>query len=46
MKSKDSKRVKRTQRDYSLDFKLVLVSGVKKDNYANKQVQKIYAIHG
>ena len=46
MKRKDSKGVKRTQRDYNLGFKLALVSEVEKGNYTYKQVQKIYGIQG
>ncbi len=46
MKRKDSKRVKRTQRDYNLGFKLALVSEVEKGNYTYKQVQKVYGIQG
>lgn len=46
MKSKENKRVKRTQRDYNLGFKLALVSEVEKGNYTYKQIQKIYGIQG
>ena len=46
MKRKDSKRVKRTQRDYNLGFKLALVSEVEKGNYTYKQIQKVYGIQG
>ena len=46
MKSKDTQRVKRTQRDYNLGFKLALVSEVEKGNYTYKQVQKEYGIQG
>ena len=46
MKNKESKRVKRTQRDYNLGFKLALVSEVEKGNYTYKQIQKAYRIQG
>ena len=46
MKRKDSKRVKRTQPDYKLSFKLALVSEVEKGNYTYKQIQKVYGIQG
>ena len=46
MKRKDSERVKRTQRDYNLGFKLALVSEVEKGNYTYKQIQKVYGIQG
>ena len=46
MKRKDSKGVKRTQRDYNLGFKLALVSEVEKGNYTYKQIQKVYGIQG
>ena len=46
MKRKDHKRVKRSQCDYNLGFKLSLVSEVEKGNYTYKQVQKAYGIQG
>ena len=46
MKSKDNKRVKRTQRDYNLGFKLALVAEIEKGNYTYKQIQKVYGIQG
>jgi len=46
MKIKESKRLKRTQRDYNLGFKLSLVSEVEKGNYTYKQIQKEYGIQG
>ena len=46
MKIKESKRVKRTQRDYNLGFKLSLVSEVEKGTYTYKQIQKEYGIQG
>ena len=41
-----NKRVKRTQRDYNLGFKLALVSEVEKGNYTYKQIQESYGIQG
>jgi len=46
MISKENKRVKRTQRDYNVGFKLALVSEVEKGNYTYKQIQKEYGIQG
>lgn len=46
MKDQDNKRVKRTQRDYNLGFKLAIVSEVEKGNYTYKQIQKVYGIQG
>jgi transposase-like protein len=46
MKNKAQKRVKRTQRDYNLGFKLTLVNEVEKGNYTYKQIQKAYGIQG
>ena len=46
IKRKDYKRVKCTQRDYNLGFKLALVSEVEKGNYTYKQIQKVYGIQG
>lgn len=46
MKNKASKRVKRTQRDYNIGFKLALVAEVEKGNYTYKQIQKAYGIQG
>jgi len=46
MNNKENKRVKRTQRDYNLGFKLALVSEVEKGNYTYKQIQKTYGIQG
>lgn len=46
MKNKENKRVKRTQRDYNLGFKLGLVAEVEKGNYTYKQVQRAYGIQG
>ena len=46
MHNRESKRVKRTQRDYNLGFKLAVISEVEKGNYTYKQVQKVYGIQG
>lgn len=46
MRSKANKRVKRTQRDYNLGFKLAMVGEVEKGNYTYKQIQKVYGIQG
>jgi len=46
MNNKDNKRIKRTQCDYNLGFKLALVSEVEKGNYTYKQIQKVYGIQG
>ena len=46
MKSSTSKRVKRTQKDYNLGFKLAVVSQVEKGELTYKQAQKTYGIQG
>jgi transposase-like protein len=46
MRDQVNKRVKRTQRDYNLGFKLALVAEVEKGNYTYKQIQKAYGIQG
>tara|TARA_B110000977_G_C11001671_1_gene464091 strand:- start:902 stop:1297 length:396 start_codon:yes stop_codon:yes gene_type:complete len=46
MKYRETKKVKRTQRDYNLGFKLALVNEVEKGNYSYKQLQKTYGIQG
>ena len=46
MSKGENKRVKRTQRDYNLGFKLALVAEVEKGNYTYKQIQKAYGIQG
>jgi transposase-like protein len=46
MKDKENVRVKRTQRDYNLGFKLAIVAEVEKGNYTYKQIQKEYGIQG
>lgn len=39
-------RKKRTQKDYTLDFKLSVVSQVEKGEFTYKQAQKQYGIQG
>jgi transposase-like protein len=46
MNNKGNTRIKRTQHDYNLGFKLALVSEVEKGNYTYKQIQKVYGIQG
>lgn len=46
MKSSDLERKKRTQRDYTLGFKLAVVSQVEKGDFTYKQAQKYYGIQG
>ena len=46
MKDKENVRVKRTQRDYNLGFKLAVVSQVEKGELTYKQAQKTYGIQG
>ena len=46
MSTHEKQRRKRTQRDYSLGFKLSVVSEVEKGNYSYKQAQKVYGIQG
>lgn len=46
MKELNSERSKRTQRDYTLAFKLSIVSEVEKGNFTYKQAQKHYGIQG
>lgn len=41
-----STRIKRTQRDYSLGFKLQVVDAVEKGDMTYKQAQSIYGIQG
>ena len=41
-----NKRVKRTQRDYTLGFKLAVISEVEKGDLTYKQAQKKYGIQG
>ncbi len=46
MKKSDKQSVKRTQRDYSLGFKLQVVAAVEQGDMTYKQAQKIYGIQG
>ena len=46
MKDSTPKRPKRTQRDYSLGFKLSVISEVEKGEMTYKQAQKKYGIQG
>lgn len=46
MEKQDPKRVKRTQRDYSLAFKLSVIEQVEKGEMTYKQAQKRYGIQG
>lgn len=46
MKRSTKKRVKRTQRDYSLGFKLSVVSQVENGDMTYNQAQKCYGIQG
>jgi transposase-like protein len=46
MEQQDSKRKKRTQRDYHLGFKLAVVNQVEKGEMTYKQAQKAYGIQG
>ncbi len=46
MKHQELKREKRTQRDYSIAFKLGVVSQVENGDYTYKQAQKEYGIQG
>lgn len=46
MSTSNKQRKKRTQRDYTLGFKLSVVSEVEKGNYTYKQAQKAYGIQG
>ncbi len=42
----ESKRSRRTQRDYTMGFKLQVVDAVEKGDMTYKQAQKIYGIQG
>ncbi|MBN8147948.1 IS3 family transposase, partial [Vibrio vulnificus] len=44
MKETENTREKRSQRDYTLGFKLQVVSEVEKGDYTYKQAQKHYGI--
>ncbi len=46
MKGSDNRRVKRTQRDYNLGFKLAVVDQVEKGEMTYKQAQRAYGIQG
>ena len=46
MDSTDSKRKRRTRRDYTMGFKLQVVAAVEKGDMTYKQAQQIYGIQG
>lgn len=46
MKTTETKGTKRTQRDYTLGFKLSIVELVEKGDFTYKQAQKHYGIQG
>ena len=46
MDTAENKRKKRTQRDYTMGFKLQVVAAVEKGDMTYKQAQKIYGIQG
>lgn len=46
MKHQEPIKVKRTQRDYNMGFKLSVISEVEKGNMTYKQAQKAYGIQG
>ena len=46
MNTSDLERKKRTQRDYTLSFKLAVVSQLEKGDFTYKQAQKCYGIQG
>jgi len=46
MEPKEGERVKRTQRDYSLAFKLQIIDEVEKGYCTYKEVQRKYQIQG
>jgi transposase-like protein len=46
MDNTDSRRKRRTQRDYTMGFKLQVVVAVEKGDMTYKQAQKIYGIQG
>ena len=46
MATLDKQKVKRTQRDYTLGFKLTMVEQVEKGDFTYKQAQTAYAIQG
>ena len=46
MDSTDSKRKRRTQRDYTMGFKLQVVAAIEKGDMTYKQAQNVYGIQG
>ncbi|MTI29601.1 hypothetical protein [Xanthovirga aplysinae] len=46
MKKPDQKKVKRSQRDYTLAFKLQIIEEVERGDLSYKQAQKKYGIQG
>jgi transposase-like protein len=46
MKTSNSKRARRSQRDYTLGFKLSVVALVEAGDFTYKQVQERYGIQG
>ncbi|GKT30930.1 hypothetical protein ADUPG1_005689, partial [Aduncisulcus paluster] len=46
MKKEETQRVRRTQRDYKMGFKLAVVAMVEKGEMTYKQAQKAYGIQG
>ncbi len=46
MKETTNKRIKRTQRDYTLGFKLAVVAQVEKGEMTYRQAQSVYGIQG
>jgi len=46
MKKGQDNRIKRTQRDYTMGFKLSVISQVEKGDMTYKQAQKAYGIQG
>lgn len=46
MEEYNKQRVKRTQRDYTMAFKLMVISQVEKGEFTYKQAQKHYGIQG
>ena len=46
MKKAEETKVKRTQRDYTLGFKLAVVEQVEKGDFTYKQAQQHYGIQG
>lgn len=46
MKETENKRIKRTQRDYNLGFKLAVVAQVESGAMTYKQAQTVYGIQG